>query len=236
MLFVVDQDLVHTRFSVILQSGPGITVVGGARNVLMAVARLLDLLPDVVAMDVQMPVRDGPEATRRMCAQAPGTGVLILTTFDRDDYHFEALTAGASGLLLRNSTSEKLIEVVQITGRGDAVLPPDVTRRVIWRCADRFTTAKAAKQVATARDDLTIRERDVLGLLTRGVSNGEIARTLYVGESTDKSHISKVLQQPVLRDRVHAVLRLRARYRDPGFNLPAGRSRNRTARRMQHAL
>ena len=111
--------------------------------------------------------------------------------------------AGASGFLLKNSTPEKLIEAVQIIGRGDALLSPDVTRRVIERCAGRSTTAKA---VTTALDDLTIREREVLGLLARGMSNAEIASTLYVGEATVKSHVSKVLQKLVLRDRVHAVV------------------------------
>ncbi|MBC7763513.1 MAG: response regulator transcription factor [Candidatus Saccharibacteria bacterium] len=203
VLIVDDQDLVRAGFSVILQSEPGITVVGEARNGAEAVARVLDLRPDVVCMDVQMPVMDGLEAARRICAQAPGTGVLILTTFDRDDYLFDALTAGASGFLLKNSTPEKLIEAVQIIGRGDALLSPDVTRRVIERCAGRSTTAKA---VTTALDDLTIREREVLGLLARGMSNAEIASTLYVGEATVKSHVSKVLQKLGLRDRVHAVV------------------------------
>ena len=203
VLIVDDQDLVRAGFSVILKSEPGITLVGEARNGEEAVARVLALRPDVVCMDVQMPVMDGLEAARRISVQAPGTGVLILTTFDRDDYLFDALMAGASGFLLKNSTPEQLIEAVQIIGRGDALLSPDVTRRVIERCAGRSTTAKA---VSAALDGLTVREREVLGLLARGMSNAEIASTLYVGEATVKSHVSKVLQKLGLRDRVHAVV------------------------------
>ncbi|MET4703772.1 response regulator transcription factor [Frigoribacterium sp. UYMn621] len=203
VLIVDDQDLVRAGFSVILQSEPGITVVGEARNGQEALARILELRPDVVCMDVQMPVMDGLEATRRIAVQAPETGVLILTTFDRDDYLFDALTAGASGFLLKNSTPEKLIEAVQTIGRGDALLAPDVTRRVIERCAGRSPIAPTA---SPALDELSGREREVLGLLARGMSNSEIARTLYVGEATVKSHVSKVLQKLGLRDRVHAVV------------------------------
>ena len=181
VLIVDDQDLVRAGFSVILKSEPGITLVGEARNGEEAVARVLALRPDVVCMDVQMPVMDGLEAARRISVQAPGTGVLILTTFDRDDYLFDALMAGASGFLLKNSTPEQLIEAVQIIGRGDALLSPDVTRRVIERCAGRSTSAKA---VSAVLDGLTVREREVLGLLARGMSNAEIASTLYVGEAT----------------------------------------------------
>ncbi|CAN5516199.1 response regulator transcription factor [soil metagenome] len=203
VLIVDDQDLVRAGFSVILQSEPGITVVGDARNGEEAVARVLELRPDVVCMDVQMPVMDGLEAARRIAAQAPGTGVLILTTFDRDEYLFDALTAGASGFLLKNSTPEKLIEAVQVIGRGDALLAPDVTRRVIERCAGRSATPPTA---SPALDNLSGRESEVLGLLARGMSNSEIAHTLYVGEATVKSHVSKVLQKLGLRDRVHAVV------------------------------
>ncbi|MHC5797960.1 response regulator [Lacisediminihabitans sp. FW035] len=203
VLIVDDQDLVRAGFSVILQSEPGITVVGEARNGEEALSKVLDLRPDVVCMDVQMPVMDGLEAARRIAVQAPGTGVLILTTFDRDDYLFDALTAGASGFLLKNSTPEKLIEAVQIIGRGDALLAPDVTRRVIERCAGRSATPPT---VNPALDDLSGREREVLGLLARGMSNSEIAHALYVGEATVKSHVSKVLQKLGVRDRVHAVV------------------------------
>jgi len=203
VLIVDDQDLVRAGFSVILQSEPGITVVGEARNGQEAVARVLELRPDVVCMDVQMPVMDGLEAARRIATEVPGTGVLILTTFDRDDYLFDALTAGASGFLLKNSTPEKLIEAVQIIGRGDALLSPDVTRRVIERCTGQSAIAPAP---SAALDDLSGREREVLGLLARGMSNAEIARSLFVGEATVKSHVSKVLQKLALRDRVHAVV------------------------------
>jgi len=204
VLLVDDQDLVRAGFSVILQSEPGIAVVGEARNGADAVARVLELRPDVVCMDVQMPVMDGLEATRRIAEAAPGTAVLILTTFDRDDYLFDALSAGASGFLLKNSTPEKLIEAVQIIGRGDALLSPDVTRRVIERCAQRSQAVTAPAH--SGSDDLSGREREVLGLLARGMSNAEIATTLFVGEATVKSHVSKVLQKLGLRDRMHAVV------------------------------
>ena len=203
VLIVDDQDLVRAGFSVILQSEPGITVVGEARDGREAVDRVLELRPDVVCMDVQMPVMDGLEAARRISVQAPGTGVLILTTFDRDDYLFDALTAGVSGFLLKNSTPEKLIEAVQIIGRGDALLAPDVTRRVIQRCTDRTPEVPTP---SAALDDLSGREREVFGLLALGMSNAEIAIALYVGEATVKSHVSKVLQKLTLRDRVHAVV------------------------------
>ena len=155
-----------------------------------------------------MPGMDGLEATRRIIAArdarpGPAVGVLVLTTFDRDDYLFSALDAGASGFLLKNASPEKLVEAVLVVAQGDALLAPDVTRRVIERAA-------VVREPSAARDarldDLTERETEVLRLLARGLSNAEIARELWLGEATVKTHVSKVLLKLSLRDRVHAVV------------------------------
>lgn len=208
VVLVDDHDLVRTGFRTILESEPGIEVVGEARDGEEAVALAASLHPDVVCMDVQMPGMDGLEATRRIVAarQAPNAspvGVLVLTTFDRDDYLFSALDAGASGFLLKNASPEKLVEAVQVVASGEALLAPDVTRRVIARA----TIARDGSPVVDARlADLTEREREVLRLLARGLSNAEIARELWLGEATVKTHVSKVLLKLGLRDRVHAVV------------------------------
>lgn len=210
VLLADDQDLVRAGFGVILGSEPGITVVGEARNGEEAITRVLALRPDVVCMDVQMPVMDGLEAARRIAGLVPGTSVLILTTFDRDDYLFDALMAGASGFLLKNSTPEQLIEAVQILARGDALLSPDVTRRVIERSMGKSEVGTRPQRTTQAPPhglhELSAREREVLGLLARGMSNAEIATQLFVGEATVKSHVSRVFFKLGLRDRVHAVV------------------------------
>ncbi|MET4782252.1 response regulator transcription factor [Glaciihabitans sp. UYNi722] len=202
VLLVDDQELVRGGFRVILESEPGITVVGEAGTGAEAISRARELHPDVICMDVQMPGMDGLEATRRIAELGLGGEVLILTTFDRDDYLFDALQAGASGFLLKNASPEKLVEAVQSLARGDALLSPDVTRRVI----ERFAGRAPAITESTAAHDLSTREREVLGLIALGMSNAEIATRLFVGEATVKSHVSKVLQKLGLRDRVHAVV------------------------------
>jgi DNA-binding NarL/FixJ family response regulator len=201
ILLVDDQDLVRGGFRVILESEPGLEVVGEARTGAEAVAAAASLRPDVVCMDVQMPVMDGLEATRRIVA-AGGPPVLVLTTFDRDDYLFEALQAGASGFLLKNASPEKLVEAVQVVAAGDALLAPDVTRRVIERFGDMPAPAPSSPLLAT----LTERETEVLGLLARGSSNAEIAAALFLGEATVKTHVSNVLVKLGVRDRIHAVV------------------------------
>ena len=217
VLVVDDQALVRAGFRTILDSEDGIEVVGEAADGAAAVAAVAELAPDVVCMDVQMPGVDGLEATRRITADAASTAaVLVLTTFNREDYLFAALEAGASGFLLKNSSPEQLIEAVQVVARGDALLSPDVTRRVIEAVAASAgrlpapAPAPAAATPASTRPDelatLTDREREVLELLAEGISNAEIAQRMWVGEATVKTHVSKVLMKLGLRDRVHAVV------------------------------
>lgn len=199
VLLVDDQELVRAGLRVILQSEPGIEVVGEAGDGTAAVALAKNLLPDVVCMDVQMPGTDGIEATRMLAAEPTATaGILILTTFNRDDYLFDALEAGASGFLLKTARPEQLIEAVQVVARGDALLSPDVTRSVIQQFSRPSRTPTAV--------NLTDREAEVLSLLARGHSNAEIAGELYLGEATVKTHISKVLVKFGVRDRVQAVV------------------------------
>jgi DNA-binding NarL/FixJ family response regulator len=199
-----DQDLVRAGFRVILGTEDDIEVVGEARDGAEAVDVVGRLQPDVVLMDVQMPGIDGLEATRRILGPA-GAGnpikVVILTTFDREDYLFEALRAGASGFLLKNASPEDLVDSVRIVARGDALLSPEVTRRVIARF-----TGPAPATPARRPSELTDREFEVLVHLARGASNAEIAGALYLGETTVKTHVSRILAKLGLRDRTHAVV------------------------------
>ncbi|MGR0218529.1 response regulator [Agromyces sp. ZXT2-6] len=209
VLVVDDQALVRAGFRTILDSEEGITVVGEAADGEDAMDAAASLRPDVICMDVQMPGTDGLEATRRILDAASPTppAVLVLTTFDREDYLFAALEAGASGFLLKNSSPEQLIEAVQVVARGDALLSPDVTRRVIEAAsAARRPRSHPPEPALAALRDLTAREREVLVLLAEGLSNAEIAARMWVGEATVKTHVSKVLMKLGLRDRVHAVV------------------------------
>jgi DNA-binding NarL/FixJ family response regulator len=210
-----DQDLVRVGLRIILESEEGIEVVGEARTGREAVTLVAALAPDVVCMDVQMPDLDGLAATRELVAAGTTAGILVLTTFNRDDYLFDALEAGASGFVLKNSSPEELVTAVQVIARGDALLSPDVTRRVIEgftaRRGSAATSAAPAAllqspALAAALDELTEREREVLELLAAGRSNAEIAGTLYLGEATVKTHVSKILQKLGLRDRIQAVV------------------------------
>ena len=194
-----DQDLVRAGFRVILGTEPGIEVVGEAGDGVDAVSLVSSLRPDVVLMDVQMPRMDGLEATRQILSAGGGTRVVILTTFDREDYLFEALQAGASGFLLKNASPEDLVESVRVVARGDALLSPEVTRRVIARFSGE-------KQERTRPPSLTDREFEVLVELAKGASNAEIAAALFLGETTVKTHVSRVLAKLGLRDRTHAVV------------------------------
>ena len=220
VLIVDDQALVRGGFRTILDSEPGIEVVGEAASGEEAVERTRRLRPDVVCMDVQMPGMDGLEATRIITTDAAlHSAVLVLTTFNREDYLFTALRAGASGFLLKNSTPEDLIEAVQVIARGEALLSPAVTRRVIAAFGNVGASAQLSDPEQTqtqtrvpppppapATAPLTDREQEVLMLLAEGLSNAEIAARIFVGEATVKSHVSKVLQKLGLRDRVHAVV------------------------------
>jgi DNA-binding NarL/FixJ family response regulator len=216
ILLVDDQELVRAGFRVMLSSRPGFEVVGEAGDGERAIALARELRPDVICMDVQMPVLDGLEATRRLVADPESTGsVLVLTTFDDDDSVFRALEAGASGFLLKTASPEQLAEAVAVLAAGDALLAPAVTRRVI----ERFGAgAPAAAPVPVALPELTEREADVFRLLARGLSNGEIGAELHVGEATVKTHVSNVLLKLGVRDRVQAVVRAY----ESGFARPAG--------------
>lgn len=205
-----DQELVRAGFRVILESEPGFRVIGEAPDGARAVEAVRTLHPDVVCLDVQMPGVDGLEAARRIAALPDPPAVLILTTFDSDDALFQALEAGASGFLLKNASPERLIDAVRTVAAGDALLAPDVTRRVISRAtAAPVASGRAPDRsgdAALASAGLTERETEVLRLLARGLSNAEIAAELYVGDATVKTHVSNVLQKLALRDRIQAVV------------------------------
>jgi DNA-binding NarL/FixJ family response regulator len=198
-----DQQLVRSGFTMILDAQPDITVVGEAADGREAVELARRVRPDVVLMDVRMPRLDGIEATRELADPdaAEPVKVLILTTFDLDDYVFRALRAGASGFLLKDLRREDLLHAVRVVVAGDALLAPSVTRRLIEDFARRPVT------VAPVRiDALTPREQEVLELIGRGLNNQEIGETLFVGEATVKTHVGRVLMKLGLRDRVHAVI------------------------------
>lgn len=217
VLLVDDHELVRYGFRVILDLADGIEVVGEAGTGDEAVRQAHALHPDVICMDVQMPVKDGLQATRELVADPTiSAAVLILTTFDRDDYLFQALSAGASGFLLKNASPENLVQAVRVIAAGEALLSPAVTRRVIASFAgvrafapDRVRTPESRqrcdhRQVPTPA--LTDRESEVLQLVAQGMSNAEIASRLVVGEATVKTHVSNVLSKLQLRDRIQAVI------------------------------
>lgn len=206
VLLVDDHAVMRAGFRMILEAQDDIVVVGEAADGDAAVAAASTLRPDVICMDVQMPGMDGIEATRRIVADADiAAAVVIVTTFDRDDYLFQALDAGASGFLLKNAGPEDLVTAIRVAAAGDALLAPEVTRRVIERFADRGVATATAPERAPVVD-LTERESEVLALVARAMSNAEIAAELYIGEATVKTHVSNVLQKLGARDRVAAVV------------------------------
>jgi DNA-binding NarL/FixJ family response regulator len=202
VLIADDQALMRGGFRMILDAGDGIEVVGEAIDGADAVRMFDREHPDVVVMDVRMPTMDGIEATRRITERHPDARVLILTTFDLDEYVFRSLRAGASGFLLKDRPPEELLEAVRIVAAGDGLLAPSVTRRLIAEFASRPETTAPPKEL----QELTDREREVLELMARGRSNAEIARDLFVAETTVKTHVGRVLQKLRVRDRVQAVV------------------------------
>lgn len=202
VLLVDDQAPIRTGFKTILETEPGIEVVGEAADGTEGIALALDLQPDVICMDVQMPQLDGIEATRQLTAKGCRSAILILTTFDRDDFLFETLQAGAAGFVLKTAEAEELIEAVQILGRGDGLLAPQVTRRVIAR----FTATQPQHAAQVSVDVLTEREQTTLLCLARGLTNAEIAAELFVSPETVKTHVSNILSKLGLRDRISAVI------------------------------
>ncbi|GAA1754354.1 response regulator [Nonomuraea wenchangensis] len=209
VLLVDDQPLLRTGFRLILEAEPDITVVGQAGDGKAAMEQTRALLPDVVLMDIRMPGVDGIEATRRIVREAAPSAhvpkVLVLTTFDLDEYIVEALRAGASGFLLKDVPPDELVQAIRVVAAGEAIVAPSVTRRLLDRFAARLPSAY--EQAAPARlDRLTERELEVLRLIAKGMSNAEIAAKLVVSETTVKTHVGNVLTKLGLRDRVQAVV------------------------------
>ena len=201
VLVVDDQSMVRAGFRMLLAGEKDIDVVAEATNGLEAVDKAARLHPTVVLMDIRMPELDGLQATRRILAADNSARILILTTFDLDEYVFEALRAGASGFVLKDDSPEQLIAAIHTVADGDALLSPTITRRVIQKFA-RTSRPNPPKQL----DELSDRERDVFRLMARGLSNAEIGNELYISETTVKTHVTHILQKLDLRDRVQAVV------------------------------
>ena len=204
VLIADDQSLVRTGFKMILDAQSGIEVIGEAGDGAATLTMARTLRPDVVLMDVRMPGTDGITATGRITAELPGTRILILTTFDLDDYVHAGLRAGASGFLLKDVPAPDLVAAIRTVAAGDAVLSPSTTRRLIERFVPLLPTQAATTTDALA--ELTNREREVFALVAQGRSNREIADTLFLSEGTVKIHVSRLLGNLGLRDRVHAVI------------------------------
>jgi DNA-binding NarL/FixJ family response regulator len=205
VLIVDDQSLVRAGFRMILDAESDIEVVGEAADGLEAVIAARDTEPDVILMDVRMPNIDGLEATRRLLdGKTEGPRILILTTFDLDEYVYEALRAGASGFLLKDTPPEQLVEAIHVVAGGDALLSPSITRRVI----EEFVShpPDSLRKPPEELDELTVREFEMLRFLARGLSNAEIAKEAFVSETTVKTHVARILMKLRLRDRVQAVV------------------------------
>jgi DNA-binding NarL/FixJ family response regulator len=202
VLVTDDQVLVRAGFRQLLEREADLEVVGEAADGVEAVDLSRRLRPDVVVMDIRMPNLDGLEATRRLMASSPAPRVLVLTTFDLDEYIFEALRAGASGFLLKDAAPDELVSAVRLVAGGEALLAPAVTRRVI----EEFARSGAPAPAHPGVDELTTREREVLLLVARGLSNAEIARELFLTAGTVKSHVAHILRKLDARDRVQAVI------------------------------
>jgi DNA-binding NarL/FixJ family response regulator len=201
VLVVDDQSMVRAGFRMLLAGEDDIDVVAEASNGLEAVDKAARLHPTVILMDIRMPHLDGLEATRRILAADSAARILILTTFDLDEYVFEALRSGASGFVLKDDSPEQLIAAIRTVAKGDALLSPTITKRVIQKFA-RGSRPAPPKEF----NELSERERDVFRLMARGLSNAEIGNELYIGETTVKTHVTHILQKLYLRDRVQAVV------------------------------
>jgi DNA-binding NarL/FixJ family response regulator len=203
VLIVDDDDLMRAGLKAVLSSDDSIDVIGEAGDGRSAIQQARAGRPDVVLMDVRMPDLDGISATRKLLAVSPEMKVAILTTFERDEYIFGALSAGASGFLLKRTKPEELIAAIHTLAAGDSLLSPSVTRTVIERMAGQpVAPSESSKRL----DELTPREREVLELIGRGLSNGEIANAFFIEESTVKTHVKRILMKLGLRDRVQAVI------------------------------
>jgi DNA-binding NarL/FixJ family response regulator len=204
-LIADDQAMVREGFGALLAAQPDLTVVGQAADGADAVRLAAEVRPDVILMDVRMPVMDGLEATRRILDHASGQAprVLMLTTFDLDEYVYDALRSGASGFLLKDAPADELVHAVRIVAVGDALVSPSVMRRLI---ADFVAQPQGVRAEPVALDVLTPREREVLGLLARGLSNAEISTTLVIAPQTTKTHVGHILRKLNLRDRAQAVV------------------------------
>ncbi len=205
VLIVDDQSLVRAGFRMILEAEEDVEVVGEAADGKEAIAAATELRPDVILMDVRMPNVDGLEATRQLLdGRTEGPRVLILTTFDLDEYVYEALRVGASGFLLKDTPPEQLVEAIRVVANGDALLSPVITRRVIEEFVRR--PPDSVRKPVPELEELTPRELEVLGFIARGLSNAEIAKEAFVSETTVKTHVARILLKLGLRDRVQAVV------------------------------
>ena len=202
VLLADDQDLVRQGLRMLLDAEPDIEVVGEASTGREAIARARQLDPDVILMDIRMPELDGIEATRQLVAGGSRARILVLTTFDLDEYVYRAMQAGASGFLLKDARREQLAGAIRTVREGDALLAPAITRRLV----EDFCRQPPPGARTESIERLSERERDVFGLLARGLSNSEIAAELYLGETTVKSHVARILAKLDLRDRVQTVV------------------------------
>ncbi|RSN47904.1 DNA-binding response regulator [Amycolatopsis sp. WAC 04197] len=202
VLICDDQELVRVGMGMIVTSQDDLTVAGEATNGAEAVEAAEKLRPDLVLMDVRMPVLDGVAATERICRSLPDTRVLMITTFDLDEYAYAALRAGASGFLVKDAPADEILVAIRGVLRGDSMVSPSVTKRLL----DRYLTDERDAGESARLETLTEREKDVLSLIARGLTNSEIAAKLYIGETTVKTHVGRILAKLSLRDRVHAVV------------------------------
>ncbi|KZB87522.1 response regulator [Amycolatopsis regifaucium] len=202
VLICDDQELVRVGMGMIVTSQDDLTVAGEATNGAEAVEAAEKLRPDLVLMDVRMPVLDGVAATERICEALPDTRVLMITTFDLDEYAYAALRAGASGFLVKDAPADEILVAIRGVLRGDSMVSPSVTKRLL----DRYLHDERDSGASARLETLTEREKDVLSLIARGLANAEIAAKLYIGETTVKTHVGRILAKLSLRDRVHAVV------------------------------